>query len=103
MKMEGGRKSYVVLGEMAELGKHASAAHQEAGRAAAEIATGLIAVGQFAEVTAEAARKAGLPRVAAVEEAREVVHILREWLRPGDAVLLKASRVARLEQIEKLF
>ena len=56
--LQGGRKSYVVLGEMAELGKHASAAHQEAGRAAAEMATGLIAVGQFAEVTAEAARKA---------------------------------------------
>ena len=96
-------RSYVVLGEMAELGKHASAAHQEAGRAAAEVATGLIAVGQFAEVTTEAARKAGLTRVVAVEKAREAVRILREWLRPGDAVLLKASRVARLEQIEELF
>jgi len=101
--LQSGRKSYVVLGEMAELGKHASAAHQEADRAAAEMATGLIAVGQFAEVTTEAARKAGLTRVAAVEEANEAVRILREWLRPGDAVLLKASRVARLEQIEELF
>ena len=101
--LQDGRRSYVVLGEMAELGKHASAAHQEAGRAAAEVATGLIAVGQFAEVTTEAARKAGLTRVVAVEEAKEAVRILREWLRPGDAVLLKASRVARLEQIEELF
>jgi len=101
--LQDGRRSYVVLGEMAELGKHASAAHQEAGRAAAEMAAGLIAVGQFAEVTEEAARKAGLTRVVAVEEAREAVRILREWLRPGDAVLLKASRVARLEQIEELF
>jgi UDP-N-acetylmuramoyl-tripeptide--D-alanyl-D-alanine ligase len=96
-------KRYVVFGEMAELGDHAPAAHQEAGRAAAEMAAGLIAVGQFAEVTAEAARKAGLTRVAAVEEAGEAVRVLREWLRPGDVVLLKASRVARLEQIEELF
>ena len=96
-------KRYVVFGEMAELGDHAPAAHQEAGRAAAEMAAGLIAVGQFAEATAEGAREAGLARVAAIVEAKEAVSILRDWLRPGDVVLLKASRVARLEQIEELF
>ena len=96
-------KRYVVFGEMAELGDHAAAAHQEAGRAAAEMAAGLIAVGQFAEATAEAAREAGLARVTAIVEAREAVSILRDWLQPGDVVLLKASRVARLEQVEELF
>ena len=96
-------RRYVVLGEMAELGEYAPAAHQKAGQAVAEIASGLIAVGQHAEVTAEAAREAGLARVAAVVEAKEAVGLLREWLQPGDVVLLKASRVARLEQVEKLF
>ncbi|SVD72505.1 uncharacterized protein METZ01_LOCUS425359, partial [marine metagenome] len=96
-------KRYVVFGEMAELGDHTPAAHQEAGRAAAEMAAGLIAVGKFAEATAEAAREAGLARVAAVVEAKEAVGLLREWLQPGDVVLLKASRVARLEQVEELF
>ena len=96
-------KRYVVFGEMAELGDHAPAAHQEVGRAAAEMAAGLIAVGQFAEATAEAAREAGLARVAAIVEAKEAVSILRDWLQPGDVVLLKASRVARLEQVEELF
>ena len=101
--LQGAGKCYVVLGEMAELGDHALAAHQEAGRAAAEMAAGLIAVGKFAEATAEAAREAGLGRVAAIVEAREAVSILRDWLQPGDVVLLKASRVARLEQVEELF
>ena len=96
-------KRYVVFGEMAELGDHAVEAHQEAGRAVAEMAAGLIAVGQFAEATAEAAGEAGLAQVAAVLEAREAVSILRDWLQPGDVVLLKASRVARLEQVEELF
>ena len=101
--LQGAGKCYVVLGEMAELGDHALVAHQEAGRAVAEMAAGLIAVGQFAEVTAEAAREAGLARVAAVVEAEEAVGLLREWLQPGDVVLLKASRVARLEKVEELF
>ena len=93
----------MVLGEMAELGDHAPAAHQEAGRAVAGMAAGLIAVGQLAEVTAEAAREAGLARVAAVVEAKEAAGLLRDWLQPGDVVLLKASRGARLEQVEDLF
>jgi|TARA_B100001971_G_scaffold211703_1_gene240010 UDP-N-acetylmuramoyl-tripeptide--D-alanyl-D-alanine ligase len=102
-KLRGAGKSYAVLGEMAELGNHATAAHQEAGRAAAEFVEGLIAVGQFAEETAEAAREAGLSRVAAVMEAKEAAGILRDWLQPRDLVLLKASRAARLEQVEELF
>jgi UDP-N-acetylmuramoyl-tripeptide--D-alanyl-D-alanine ligase len=103
VNIHGAGKRYVVLGEMAELGKHAIAAHQEAGREVAELAEGLIAVGQFAEVTAKAAHEAGLARIAAVAEAREAASILREWLQPGDVVLLKASRVARLEKVEELF
>ena len=96
-------RRYVVLGEMAELGDHAPASHQKMGQAVAKMTSGLIAVGQYAEVTAEAAREAGLTRVAAVVEAKEAVGLLREWLQPGDVVLLKASRVARLEQVEGLF
>ena len=53
-----------VLGDMAELGAHSEAAHEEVGRRAAELGVGqLFAVGKMAPVMARAARDAGLNRV----------------------------------------
>ena len=63
---------------------------------------GLIAVGIQAELTATAARDAGLAQVTAVADAAVAAEVLREWLQRGDVVLLKASRAARLEQLEEL-
>ncbi len=89
-----------VLGDMAELGAHSEAAHAEIGRRAAELGIGqLFAVGKMAPVIAAAARGAGLSRVlefADVEAARNAV---KNFLKTGDVVLLKASRASRLERI----
>jgi UDP-N-acetylmuramoyl-tripeptide--D-alanyl-D-alanine ligase len=100
LQIEG--KKYAVLGDMAELGEHAEAAHREAGNEAAGVVDGLIAVGVQAELTATAARDAGLAQVTAVADAAVAAEVLREWLQRGDVVLLKASRAARLEQLEEL-
>jgi UDP-N-acetylmuramoyl-tripeptide--D-alanyl-D-alanine ligase len=88
---------------MAELGEHTESAHREAGVKASGAVSGLVAVGQWAEITAEAARKKGLEKVEVVAGAKEAVELLRDWLMPGDVVLLKASRASKLEQIEELF
>ena len=101
--LETNGRRFVVLGEMAELGAHAENAHREAGELAASVAAGLIAIGQWAEVTSEAARAAGLKRVEAVSDTRSAANVLREWVQPKDVVLLKASRAAKLEQILDLF
>jgi UDP-N-acetylmuramoyl-tripeptide--D-alanyl-D-alanine ligase len=89
-----------VLGDMAELGAHSEAAHAEIGRRAAELGISqLFAVGKMAPVIAAAARAAGLSRVlefADVEAARNAV---KNFLKTGDVVLLKASRASRLERI----
>ena len=89
-----------VLGEMAELGAQSESAHAEVGRRAAELGIGqLFAVGRMAPVVAAAARKAGLSRViefADVETARNAV---KNFVKAGDVVLLKASRASRLERI----
>jgi UDP-N-acetylmuramoyl-tripeptide--D-alanyl-D-alanine ligase len=89
-----------VLGDMAELGAHSEAAHAEIGRRAAELGIGqLFAIGKMAPVIAAAARGAGLSRVlefADVEAARNAV---KNFLKTGDVVLLKASRASRLERI----
>jgi UDP-N-acetylmuramyl pentapeptide synthase len=77
-------------------------AHREAGEQAAVTLDGLIAVGELAAITATAAIEAGLAKAEAVADVNEAASMLRDWLQSGDAVLLKASRAARLEQIEDL-
>lgn len=89
-----------VLGDMAELGSHSEAAHEEVGRRAAELGVGqLFAVGKMAPVTARAARAAGLTRVMEFQDLDTAGAAVRQFVKEGDLILLKASRVARLERI----
>jgi UDP-N-acetylmuramoyl-tripeptide--D-alanyl-D-alanine ligase len=89
-----------VLGDMNELGAHSEAAHAEAGRRAAELGIGqLFAVGKMAAVTAKAARDAGLNRVIEFADVEAAMKAVKQFLKTGDVVLLKASRALRLERI----
>ncbi len=91
-----------VLGDMAELGTHSEAAHLEVGRRAAELGVGQVfAVGKMASVIARGAREAGLVRVMEFEDVESAVAVLKRFVKPGDVVLVKASRVARLERISE--
>ena len=88
-----------VLGDMAELGAETEPAHVEVGRRTAELGINyLIAVGRLAGITA-AARDAGLTDAVDVPEVGSATAVLRAMVRPGDTVLLKASRSTRLEQL----
>jgi UDP-N-acetylmuramoyl-tripeptide--D-alanyl-D-alanine ligase len=91
-----------VLGEMLELGRHADEEHAALGALAA--ASGidlLIAVGAPASALAAGAREvrgAGI-EVRAVADAEGATAALHEELRPGDGVLVKASRAVGLERV----
>lgn len=89
-----------VLGDMAELGAHSQAAHEEVGRRAAELGVGqLFAIGMMAPVIARAAREAGLNRVFEFADVETAAAAVSRFVRNGDVVLLKASRATRLERI----
>ncbi len=89
-----------VLGDMAELGAHSEPAHAEIGRYAAELKIGqLFTVGKNSAATARAARDAGLTRVIEFADVDAAVRAVKNFLKPGDVVLLKASRSSRLERI----
>jgi UDP-N-acetylmuramoyl-tripeptide--D-alanyl-D-alanine ligase len=80
---------------MAELGRTGPEYHREVGAAAAELGVDeLLAVGELARGYLES----GVPGhwVANVHEA---VRQLDELVRPGDAVLVKASRAVGLEAV----
>jgi UDP-N-acetylmuramoyl-tripeptide--D-alanyl-D-alanine ligase len=92
-----------VLGDMAELGAHGEAAHREVGRQAALSGVDhLIAVGGMAGELSRGARDAGLNRVLEIAEVEAAGGALKAFLRPGDLVLLKASRATRLERIARV-
>jgi UDP-N-acetylmuramoyl-tripeptide--D-alanyl-D-alanine ligase len=96
-----GRRA-AVLGDMLELGEETARAHRQLGREASDSGIDmLIAVGRFAGELAGGAAAAGMKgeRVRAVEEAGEAADLLREWIRPGDLVLIKGSRGVRLERV----
>jgi len=89
-----------VLGDMAELGEHSAAAHEEVGRLTAELGVGqLFAVGKMADVIGRAARAAGLARVIEFNDVETAAQAVKRFLKPGDLVLLKASRAAGLERL----
>jgi len=92
-----------VLGDMAELGAHSEAAHEEIGRRAAELGVGqLFAVGKMAPIMARGARGAGLNRVFEFADVETAAAAVKSFVKSGDVVLLKASRTTRLERIGEM-
>lgn len=88
----------LVVGEMLELGPTAEALHRECGKHAAEKKIDLvIGVRGMARAVAEAACGAGT-QAQFVETPEQAGEWLAHNLRPGDAVLLKASRGVKLER-----
>ncbi len=99
-ELPGKGRRVAVLGDMAELGAHSEAAHEEIGRRAAELGVGqLFAVGKMAPVMASAARAAGLNRVFEFADVETAAAAVKSFVKRGDVVLLKASRATRLERI----
>ncbi len=91
----GDRRRVAILGDMAELGRTATAYHREVGEAAASAGVDeLLAVGELARSYLEA----GVPG-RWVPNVHEAVRELGEVVRPGDAVLVKASRAVGLEAV----
>ena len=97
-----GRK-VAVLGDMAELGDQSLNAHQEVGRMTAECGVDyLFAIGTMADCVVEASRSGGLKNAFSHSDQASVSRALKEFLKPGDMLLLKASRSARLERLVAL-
>jgi UDP-N-acetylmuramoyl-tripeptide--D-alanyl-D-alanine ligase len=85
-----GRRLVAILGGMAELGDHAERYHRELGELARGLGIEVLAVGELA-------RDYGAD--AWVADAASAAAAARELVRPGDAVLVKASRSVGLEGI----
>ncbi|MFN2470522.1 MAG: UDP-N-acetylmuramoyl-tripeptide--D-alanyl-D-alanine ligase [Gaiellaceae bacterium] len=93
-----GRRTVAVLGDMAELGPDAPAYHEEVGRNVRDLGIdALLAVGPLAAGYLRGAE--GLASVEWVADLPGALERLDTFVRPGDCVLVKASRAAGLEEI----
>ena len=99
-RMPGSGRRIAVLGGMGELGKESERGHRSVGEIAGREKIGcLITVGETARWIADAAENSGVGSVIRTADADEAVRMLRDIAKPGDTVLVKASRSARLERI----
>lgn len=97
--LPGGGRRFAVLGRMGELGNYAEEGYRRVGRTAASTMNVLIAVGPETGPMAEEARQSGAVEVHLVGDTGDAAKLLRELARPGDAVVLKGSRAARMERV----
>ncbi|NBE55526.1 UDP-N-acetylmuramoyl-tripeptide--D-alanyl-D-alanine ligase [Streptomyces boluensis] len=98
-----GRRTWAVLGQMAELGDDALAEHDAVGRLAVRLnVSKLVAVGgreaSWLQLGAYNEGSWGEESVH-VSDAQAAIDLLRSELRPGDVVLVKASRSVGLEKV----
>jgi UDP-N-acetylmuramoyl-tripeptide--D-alanyl-D-alanine ligase len=97
----GASRKVAVLGEMLELGEHASLLHAESGRAAAEAGLELLLTvgGEPARAMADGAVAAGMPASAVThfEKSDAAAVAITAVVRSGDLVLVKGSRGTRTD------
>jgi UDP-N-acetylmuramoyl-tripeptide--D-alanyl-D-alanine ligase len=84
-----GRRTVAILGDMAELGDDAPRFHEEVAREAQNVDV-VIGVGELAK---------GYEPDAWAATAAEALPLAQELIRPGDVVLVKASRSVGLERV----
>jgi UDP-N-acetylmuramoyl-tripeptide--D-alanyl-D-alanine ligase len=85
---------------MGELGAESERGHRRVGEVAGELAIDyVISVGSEAQFISESAKQSGAGQVSHMGTTEEATSMLRELARPGDLVLVKGSRSAKMEKI----
>ena len=98
-------RAFAILGHMAELGAISRDRHEDVGEFAARAdLAGLIAVGPEAEPLLAGARRvrSWTGEALAVPDGAAALDTLANQLKPGDVVLVKASRAAHLEGVAEM-
>ena len=100
LKQQPGGHRYAVVGTMLELGDQSLSLHRQVGEKATALGLdGLVVVASEPEASAVMQGAAGLSKLVCVASPEAAAEPLKQWLRPGDHVLLKASRGIALERL----
>jgi UDP-N-acetylmuramoyl-tripeptide--D-alanyl-D-alanine ligase len=94
-----GRK-IAVLGDMFELGSEEEALHARIGETAARLGIdALFCEGKLSKALVEAAAQEGMPYVAHYDDKSHLIAELKDYIRPGDTILVKASHGMHFTEI----
>lgn len=97
-ELQGSHKAFAVLGDMLELGCESASCHYELGKLAATLNITVLALGEFREQVVQGASESGgiaWPAETPLAAARAILTSTR----PGDWIVLKASRGMKLERV----
>lgn len=97
------KRKIAILGDMLEIGKHTVQAHKEIGELAAKSCDVLITVGLRAKFIAEGAREAKFNKnkIFEFDDVKEAMIPIKQTIRKGDLVLVKASHGIELFKVAK--
>ena len=100
-KNVGSSRKIAVLGDMLEIGKYTSEAHESIGRQISKVFDILVTVGSRAKFIAAAALKKGMPKknVLSFDTADEAKLEVQKLMRKGDLVLVKGSHAIALDKV----
>jgi len=95
-----GKRRIVVAGDMAELGPSSEQMHRLSGKAIAAMGVGLIVgVGKLGKFIADGADSVGGVHTERISSVQKACKVLPTLLKPGDVILIKGSRVMRMERL----
>lgn len=100
-----GRRKIAILGDIRELGDLTKPHHEKVGRLVAENADILIAIGEYASITAGSAVEAGMERekIRTGKDFKEAISYLKEVLIRQDVVLIKGGHALKLWKVVSEF
>ncbi len=88
-----------ILGDMLEMGSYAKDAHFNTGVLAAKYADCLLCAGKESENTKRGAEEKGMSETYIFENSQTLAGFAAEYVKKGDAVLIKASRGMKFENV----
>lgn len=100
-EVNGFNRKIAVLGDMLELGRYSTEAHEKVGEQAAECSDVLITVGVRARNIAASALANGMSEknILQYDDAVRAGKELQNFIQPGDLILVKGSQGLRMERI----
>jgi len=100
--LQGSSRGIIILGDMLELGSHATALHRDLGHEVAKTGVRLLLImGKFSSDVRDGALSGGLPSPSIYigKNHQDLIDFLRGVLKPGDLVLVKGSRGMAMEKV----
>lgn len=100
LRATGGKRKIAVLGDMMELGDFSPQEHETVGEATG-FADFLVCVGRYAPYYVSGAVRGGMSfkKIKMFDQMDHLLEFLSTALKPGDVLLVKGSRAARMERV----